>query len=159
MGDASHETPLQRRLRELEEEEKALRQNMKLLERQTRALAAESADLPRAASRSGPRIASTVPRPGYGGDADAHPPAVEQAADVAAGDAGAPPAPAPGGRGAAAQRPPAKGDERFASYFASGSFGRTRPLGHERRVQRNKAIFMVVFVVIVAYVMYRILFR
>lgn len=48
--------------------------------------------------------------------------------------------------------------ERFANYFSSGSFGKTRPLGYEKRLQRNKAIFMVIFVVIVAYVMYRVFF-
>ena len=36
-------------------------------------------------------------------------------------------------------------DERFADYLAS-SFQSVRPLRHERRIQRNKAIVMAVFV-------------
>ena len=36
-------------------------------------------------------------------------------------------------------------DDRFARYF-SNSFERARPLRHERRIQRNKAILMSVFV-------------
>lgn len=36
-------------------------------------------------------------------------------------------------------------DDRFARYF-SNSFEHTRPLRHERKVQRNRAILMSVFV-------------
>ena len=41
-------------------------------------------------------------------------------------------------------------DDRFASYFA-GSFEGMRPLRHERRIQRNKAILMIVFVLLVLF--------
>lgn len=35
--------------------------------------------------------------------------------------------------------------ERLANYLASGSFGKSRPLSHERRIERNKAIMMLLF--------------
>jgi len=47
-------------------------------------------------------------------------------------------------------------DERFAEYFAN-HFQTTRPLARERKVQRNKAIVMVVFVLaVLALVAYRL---
>jgi hypothetical protein len=46
-------------------------------------------------------------------------------------------------------------DQRFADYLAS-SFQTVRPLRHERRVQRNKAIVMVLFVLLALFwVVYR----
>lgn len=44
---------------------------------------------------------------------------------------------------------------KFANYFASGSFGSSRPLAEERRIQRNKAIFMVVVLVLVLAIVLR----
>ena len=44
---------------------------------------------------------------------------------------------------------------KFANYFASGSFGSSRPLAEERRIQRNKAIFMVVVLVLVIAIVLR----
>ena len=49
-------------------------------------------------------------------------------------------------------------NQRFAAYLASGSFGGMQPLGHEKNVQRNKAIFMIVVVLVVAFVIVRLLF-
>ena len=42
--------------------------------------------------------------------------------------------------------------DRFPD-FVSGSFESTRPLRHERRLQRNKAIVMLVFLGLVAFIM------
>ncbi|HPG01082.1 MAG TPA: hypothetical protein PLE77_13565 [Kiritimatiellia bacterium] len=75
-------------------------------------------------------------------------------------------APAGYGRGAEAaqadaqrQRAGSK-DERFANYFSSGNFlGASKPLKQEKNVQRNKAIFMVVIVVLVAFSVFRLMFR
>jgi len=48
-------------------------------------------------------------------------------------------------------------DSRFARYFAN-SFERVRPLRQERRIQRNKAILMVAFVlVLLVWVVFRFL--
>lgn len=47
---------------------------------------------------------------------------------------------------------------KFANYLASGSFGNSRPLAQERRIQRNKAIFMVVVLVLALMVVLRFIF-
>lgn len=47
---------------------------------------------------------------------------------------------------------------RFANYFASGSFGTNRPLAEERRIQRHKAIFMLIVVATVLYIAVRFVF-
>jgi len=45
--------------------------------------------------------------------------------------------------------PRAVTDQRFTTYFGSGSLHSVRPLRQERRVQRNKAIFMMVVAILV----------
>ena len=42
-------------------------------------------------------------------------------------------------------------NQRFANYFISGSVDGIRPLRGERRIQRNKAIAMVLFVAIILF--------
>lgn len=49
-------------------------------------------------------------------------------------------------------------DDRFASYFVTGSLQSVRPLRTERKIQRNKAIFMVVVAVVVVYGVIHLLF-
>lgn len=49
-------------------------------------------------------------------------------------------------------------DRRFASYFVTGSLQSVRPLRTERRIQRNKAIIMVIFAVILLYGVLSVLF-
>ena len=53
------------------------------------------------------------------------------------------------------------GDRRFINYFSttSGAFNIGRPHRRERKVQRNKAIFMLVVVLVTFYIVYRLLFR
>lgn len=46
--------------------------------------------------------------------------------------------------------------KRFANYFSAGSIVAATPLRQEKSVQRNKAIFMVVFVVLVSFVVLRL---
>ena len=46
--------------------------------------------------------------------------------------------------------------ERFASYFMAGHFQNLRPLRHERRMLRNRAIVMLVLVVILAVVVWKL---
>jgi hypothetical protein len=58
----------------------------------------------------------------------------------------------------AERRKPAADNLRFASYLASGSFGKARPLSQEKKVLRNKAIFMVLFAVIAAIMLFRMIF-
>lgn len=170
MGRSAPESPLARRLRELAEEEKALQQQMKALARQARRLEDE---LPsgRAAPPPGPRVrGSAAP---VESSAPPTPPRSDVVTapemDILMGDApaalprGVPAAARPVSPGyaatmPAARKPAAPPPERFANYFSSGSFGKARPLGYEKKLQRNKAIFMVIFVVLVSYVLYRIFF-
>jgi hypothetical protein len=42
-------------------------------------------------------------------------------------------------------------DQRFASYFVTGSLHSVRPLRTERRIQRNKAIVMVIVAIVLVY--------
>ena len=50
-------------------------------------------------------------------------------------------------------------DQRFANYFSSGGFLGGRPMKQEKSVQRNKAVFMIVVVVIVAFSVFRLVFK
>lgn len=69
---------------------------------------------------------------------------------------------APGETGGAEEydgMPPRPGpDQRFAQYFVTGGLHSVRPLRQERRVQRNKAILMVVIALIVLYGVIQLLF-
>lgn len=44
--------------------------------------------------------------------------------------------------------------EKIANYLASGSFGKGGSLSHERRIQRNKAIMMLIFALLALYSLY-----
>ena len=50
-------------------------------------------------------------------------------------------------------------DQRFANYFSSGGFLGGRPMKQEKSVQRNKAVFMLVVVIIVAFSVFRLVFK
>ena len=45
-------------------------------------------------------------------------------------------------------------DARFATYFGSGSLHSVRPLRQERRVQRNKAVFMLILAAAILYLVF-----
>ncbi len=128
MPTRERESALARRLRELEEEERRLRQNMKNVSRQLRRLE-------RGASEP---FDSRVP-------AETRAPAQD-------------PMPRPQEAAPSGRRAEPSEDKRFANYFASGSFVKTRPLGRERRVQRNKAIFLLIFVLLMGYLVYHLIF-
>lgn len=49
-------------------------------------------------------------------------------------------------------------DQRFATYFGSGSLHSVRPLRQERRVQRNKALFMMGMALLLLYILYHVIF-
>lgn len=64
------------------------------------------------------------------------------------------PAAAPGVGGSDSgdlQAPRMSQDQRFASYFVTGSLHSVRPLRTERRIQRNKALLMLFFAALVLY--------
>jgi hypothetical protein len=149
MAKQESESKLTRRLRELEEEGRALQHHLKDVERKARRM--ENLVSEPGLTRTEPRLASTVPRPGAAPqptpDDDA-----EEAVPTAA------PASRPSAIPGMAPRNPNANPERFANYLASGSFGNSRPLGRERRVMRNKAIFMLILVALVAFLLYRVVF-
>ena len=136
MATSGREGALARRLRELEEEERRLNQSMKEVNRHMRKLERGAADVFEARTAPSPRPAPVQ-------EPELSPVGEEPLAPRA---------------GAAPRRAAPRGSEKFASYFASGSFVKPRPLGRERRVQRNKAIFMLVFVLIVGYLVYHLIF-
>lgn len=145
MGKRDIESPLTRRLRELEEEERALQQHLKEVSRKARKM--ETLTSEPGFNRGEPRVASTVPRPGAEPvEEDAAPPAPERPA--------AKPVNAPG----MAPRNPGVSPDRFANYFANGSFGNSRPMGRESKLVRNKAIFMLIILALLAFVLYRVVF-
>ncbi len=47
--------------------------------------------------------------------------------------------------------------ERLNHYLSSGSFGKCRPLRHERAKQRNRAIFMIIVVLLAIFIILRML--
>ena len=49
-------------------------------------------------------------------------------------------------------------DPRFANYFVTGSLHSVRPLRQERRVQRNKAIFMLVVAIALLFLVFSMIF-
>jgi hypothetical protein len=170
----------ERKLQDLERQRELIEGDIRTLSKSMRKLD-EGGALPPLRSRSAeaapaPRPAAPTPNP-----APAEPPpwrrdaaaarTLDRAFGTLAGDEGATPAddleaepderpvppPAPhlvvDTRRRASPAPP-----RFANYFASGSFGTNRPLAEERRIQRHKAIFMVIVVATLLYIAIRFVF-
>lgn len=153
MRRSESESPLARRLRELEEEERALQQNLKEVSRKARKM--ETLTGEPGFSRSEPRLASTVPRPG----APVLPPlTADEVADEPEREVPPVRSASVTTPGMAPRNPAPRKADQFASYLASGSFGKAQPLGRERRVMRNKAIFMLIVVAVVAFVVFRLAF-
>ncbi len=50
-------------------------------------------------------------------------------------------------------------DQRFQTYFGTGSLHSVRPLRQERRVQRNKAIIMLILAALLLYGVGNLIFR
>ena len=136
MAKAEQRGPFSRRLQELEEEERLLRQSMKDVSRHLRKLERGEAEAVQARSSPGwgARPAQPVAEPP--GDP---PPALQQAVETP-------------------RQADPRGNERFASYFASGSFVKTKPLARARRNQRNRAIFIMIVVILAAYIVFHVVF-
>lgn len=129
MATLQRDGALSRRLRELEEEERRLRQSMKDVSRHLRKLERGEAD------------AHSAYRP--------PPPSAPDAQPVQA---------PPPQRVETSQGTSPRGDQRFASYFTSGSFVKTKPLARVRRTQRNQAILLAIFAALAAFIVIRIIF-
>ncbi len=134
-------SPVDAKLAELDRE---LRQVRRTLRSATRNAGSPAAPRRAPAARATTPAAPSSRADARGGELFAH---AEQAREPSS--APAPRARAPGG---------GEAKERFAHYFASGSFvGATRPMREERRIRRNKALYMVILAVIVAFVIFSLL--
>lgn len=141
MGWLREETAYERRMRELDEEAERIRKNMQQLMKQS-----ARDPVARPVASTGLRKRSSVSPP-QRSDAETW-----EGSDEASAAATELPGDAPstatesddrslgfGGVASSAPKP-----DKLASYLASGSFGKAGSLSRERRIQRNKAIFMAV---------------
>ncbi len=156
MASSYRENLLEQRAKELERQLRELRRNIRQVERQGAPLPAAE---PRPATPPPParppvpaRVPGTVP------GASARPLPAESAPspEPVRANRPVPPGPAPAGANpteAYEQR------RKFASYLSSGSLIPPKPMRQERRVVRNKAIFMLVLVVFALSVLLSILLR
>lgn len=147
MGWLRQENAYERRMRELEEEAERVRKNMQLLMKNTKR---EPSSQP--ATPSGPRTRSSalpgqsyapVEEISYDSENDETEEADEQNTISASDPRRSHYNQGEYTRAAAPGKP-----EKLANYLASGSFGKAGSLSRERRIQRNKAIFMVIVAVI-----------
>ena len=184
MRPVRKETAFERRLRELQDESSTLQRDIKSLSRSLKKLGADTETLPPPGpvrhegnrSRLNPNYAATI-----GADTTTmvtvnnHTPmAGEPETEVnlfTAEPAGTPVPPepvdvptvlstrsdtaTPATRYRRMAPAPKPDDSRFRSYFSNGSFARSVPLSHEKRVQRNKAIFAVCCLIVFGYILSR----
>lgn len=136
MAKAGQRGPFSRRLQELEEEERLLRQSMKDVSRHLRKLERGEAEAVQARASSGWGARSAQPAATPPDDPS---PTLQEAVE-------------------APRQSDPRGNERFASYFASGSFVKTKPLARARRNQRNRAVFMLIVVILAAYIVFHVVF-
>jgi hypothetical protein len=154
----------EQRLKELQKETQRLRKDIRSVSKQLQRSGVDPDEIrPRAAARTS-HAAEPAP-------AAPAPAAVKPASAQAPGPA---PAPAveqhyPGLRTPArmaepeespapAARKPAVDPERFTTYLSSGSFGKAVPLTRERRVMRNRALFMLAVVALLTALLYHFIF-
>jgi hypothetical protein len=164
---SSKKTALERRLKELQKESELVRGDIKLLNRVVKNPGG-FARIPKLRSE---REAKPIPPPVREDPVSREP---AEAPEPPAGphddlfgfvpkpelgrSGGRPPAAADAGAGARSKV--VSKDERFANYFSSGGFlGGPRPLKQERNVQRNKAVFMIVVVIVVCLWVFYLVFK
>lgn len=144
MAWMKRESPYERRIRELEEEAERVRKNMQQLMKNVPREAVTSS--PALGARpAGPRLRSSYQR-------SVAPPVPVHAPQSLRPEE--PSAPVPPDQPEVPARSAEHRPEKFASYLASGSFGTPRSLSRERRIQRNKAIMMLVFALLAIYSLY-----
>ena len=164
MGWLRQESSYERRMRELEEEAERIRKNMQDIVKNsgreiTNRTASSSTTLRQRSYSSSPQNQPrTEPRELIERDA------LENSGDDEENDTGqsgtnrdlrsyldseAPASAQPNARSNYQAKP-----EKLANYLASGSFGKRGSLSSERRIQRNKAIFMLIVAIIAIYSLY-----
>lgn len=131
MAWLKRESAYDRRIRELEEEAGRVRKNMQRL------------------MKVAPRESSYVgeEKPGFGAPRK---PAFRSTTDLRE-RAPSEEAPAP----ASTRSEDTPRTEKIANYLASGSFGKGGSLSQERRIQRNKAIMMLIFALLALYSLFQ----
>jgi len=150
-------SPLDRKLRELAEEEERVRKELKSLEKAIKKGDVPLAPLPPRSPAPGQAVkpaGTSVADPGTEVNPafDGKPFAWDDSADNTAAGVAVPSKPAGDKTKSKVYQ-----DERFASYFTTGGFKSTVPLRHDAKVQRNKAVFMVVLVLLLGYILYAML--
>lgn len=159
-ASSGKKTFFERRLKELEKESKLVRSDIHSLSRVLEK--PEDADVPKLKSRSEPPRIPPPSRPDPVTRPAERPPAepgdlftAARAPGPRLRRPGTPPIPA---EPLPVARPkPAAADDRFVNYFATGSFVGGGAPPEARRVQRNKAIFMLLLVVLFAIILYSLL--
>ncbi len=161
MARTSRPSLFERKLQELERQQDVIQNDIRSLSKSMRKIE-EGGELPPLRSRAlDIRPARTAPPPAAEAAAPARslPPSdpveliEEEAPEVEPAPAAPPPPLVVDARRRASTKNP-----RFANYFASGSFGSSRPLAEERRIQRNKAVFMIIVLVVVLAIVWRFVF-
>lgn len=148
-GSKAEKSALDARLAELEAELKRVKKNVRLVAKTGRAAPSPVARPKMRRSPAPEPAAPPTPPP----EAPAPPPDLFSLAQ----QRHTPPPAASYGSGRPARMEPAaapalEDKDKFGRYFTSGSFVASRPMGEERRLFRNKAIFMLVLVVLVAFI-------
>jgi len=172
--DRKSKSPYERRLKELKKEAELVRDDIRALNKAVRK-PEEFEGIPKLKSSRFQRDAVPAPSRKDPVKAEPEPPRVMTGAEkpsdlfgwAGSSNAGAADGAPPPGYGRAEQaqaeaqrQRAASKDERFANYFSSGGFlGGAKPLKVEKNVQRNKAIFMVVIVILAAFTVFRLMFR
>ncbi|HMP90342.1 MAG TPA: hypothetical protein PJ991_09065 [Kiritimatiellia bacterium] len=153
MGWLKQESAYEKRMRELEEEADRVRKNMNVLMKNMNQESMQT----RAATTSGRPSSPAIARSAYpsfmedgmnqnGVNNDAN----EDADSSQERDSSTYSHSSKGvTRGAGVMKP-----ENLANYLASGSFGKSGPITRERKMQRNKAIFMLVCALIALFSLY-----
>ena len=158
MGWLRKESAYEKRMRELEEEAERVRKNMQSLMKSMHQERAHSR--PASAPTAGPRLAPGIrnnrpvgevatpesdwPEPdveGEGSEAEIHPPEMASPRSYRSASGFAP--------SKKSVRP-----DNLAHYLASGSFGKRGSLTRERKLQRDKAIFMLIFALLALFSLY-----
>lgn len=147
------ESALDRRLRDLERESEELRKNMKVVSRALK----KGEDVPLVDPASPPerehkrpavhKVAEPEQKPSGDGDLFDW---KKQRRKVQ------PPAPTPKPPETRTPKKSAPIDQRFASYLTTGSFTPVAQAREDRSVQRNKAIFMILVVLLVGFVIFKV---
>lgn len=169
-SSSGSKSALERRLRELKKESSLVRDDIRSLSKALKTTD-DHVSIPRLKSDRYARpavppptrrdpVAAPAPPPAAAGEQHAPHAGLFEWAKGAAGrepkpGRPAPPEPVNGGPRNTAVRQ----DERFANYFSTGNFLGGKPLKRERSVQRNRAIVMLVAVIIFAFIVFNLLFR